>query len=82
MTVVGVVLAVRTKDDIISIWNSASNASEASQPRFNIAQKLKTILNLDMNTIIEYKSFKDSIKDGSSFKNAHAFVISSEAADL
>jgi translation initiation factor 4E len=75
-TVAGIVLAVRAKDDIISIWNSSN--SKNVEMRFLIAEKLKKILNLDMNTIIEYKSHRESISDGSSFRNAEAYVLTDD----
>ncbi len=74
-TVAGVVLAIRAKDDILSIWNSSNTKS--ADGRFLIADKLKKVLNLDVNTIIEYKAHRESLSDGSSFRNGKAYVVSS-----
>lgn len=39
------------------------------------SEKLKLLLNLEPSTVIEYKSHKESLKDGSTFRNAQRFVI-------
>jgi len=69
---VGAVLSVRMREDIISIWNRDN--SENTERRFKIGEKLKDILNLDESTQIAYKPFQSAIKDGSSFRNARQYV--------
>jgi len=38
-------------------------------------EKLKTILGLEENTMIEYKTFKASLQDMSSYRNAKPYVF-------
>lgn len=73
---VGVMLSIRLREDLISVWNK-----DNSNPGvlFNIGEKLREILNLDESTQIEYKSFKSAIKDGSSFRHAQAYVFAAQA---
>ena len=70
--VVGVMMARRTKEDMISVWNSA-NTSFSS-----IGDKLREILGLDPSTIVEYKMHKQSLVDGSTFRNAQAYVFAAK----
>ena len=49
-TVVGITMAIRSKEDMISVWNS-DNSNDTT--RFKIGEMLKEILNLDSNTLIE-----------------------------
>mmetsp|Transcript_2400 Transcript_2400/g.3384 ORF Transcript_2400/g.3384 Transcript_2400/m.3384 type:complete len:264 (-) Transcript_2400:556-1347(-) len=70
--VVGIGLSVRTREDLLSVWN-ADNSND--QVRFLIGEKLKTILGLEENTMIEYKTFKASLQDMSSFRNAKPYVF-------
>lgn len=39
------------------------------------SEKLKAVLQLDPSTVIEYKAFSRSLKDGSTFHNAQPFVF-------
>lgn len=66
--VVGITLATRLKDDNISVWNRGPDTN------VSIGEKLKEILNLDESTQVEYKAFKSAMQDGSSFRNAKAYV--------
>eukprot|EP00823_Brevimastigomonas_motovehiculus_P008453 TRINITY_DN7744_c0_g1_i1.p1 TRINITY_DN7744_c0_g1~~TRINITY_DN7744_c0_g1_i1.p1 ORF type:complete len:303 (+),score=57.48 TRINITY_DN7744_c0_g1_i1:71-910(+) len=68
---VGVVLSTRARDDMLSIWHRDSSKSEV---RFKIGERLKEILNLDESTQIEYKFFRFALQDGSTYRNAKAFV--------
>lgn len=70
--VVGVMMARRNKEDMISVWNSA-NSSFSS-----IGDKLREILGLDPSTIVEYKMHKQSLVDGSTFRNAQAYVFAAK----
>lgn len=70
--VVGVMMARRNKEDMISVWNSA-NTSFSS-----IGDKLREILGLDPSTIVEYKMHKQSLVDGSTFRNAQAYVFAAK----
>ena len=69
---VGVMMARRNKEDMISVWNSA-NSSFSS-----IGDKLREILGLDPSTIVEYKMHKQSLVDGSTFRNAQAYVFAAK----
>jgi translation initiation factor 4E len=44
------------------------------------SEKLKEILMLDENTLIEYKFHSNSIKDMSTFRNAKGYVFSAATA--
>ncbi|XP_056156361.1 eukaryotic translation initiation factor 4E family member 2 related sequence 1 isoform X2 [Lampris incognitus] len=62
----GVVVSIRFQEDILSIWNkTASDHTTTSR----IRDTLRRVLNLPPNTIMEYKTHNDSIKDNSSFRN-------------
>ncbi|DAZ96215.1 TPA: hypothetical protein N0F65_012577 [Lagenidium giganteum] len=70
--VVGIAMAIRSKEDMISVWN-ADNSDDSV--RFAIGEKLKQILMLDSNTLIEYKFHANSIRDMSTFRNAKPYVF-------
>jgi len=70
--IVGVMLSIRNRDDLLSVWNK-DNVKDP-EVRFKIGEKLREILNLDESTQVEYKHFKSAIKDGSSFRNAKAYM--------
>ncbi|ELW66590.1 Eukaryotic translation initiation factor 4E type 2 [Tupaia chinensis] len=55
----GAVVSVHFQEDIISIWiKTASNQATTAQ----IRDTLRRVLNLPLNTIMEYKTHTDSIK--------------------
>ncbi|CAI9596057.1 unnamed protein product [Staurois parvus] len=54
------------EEDILSIWNKTAN-DQLSTVR--IRDTLRRVLNLPPNTIMEYKTHNDSLKDNSSFRN-------------
>jgi len=68
---VGIALSIRGQQDLLSIWNR-DNSNEAV--RFAIGEKLKEILKLSPNTMLEYKKHTSSLKDHSTFKNAQTYV--------
>lgn len=70
--VVGVVLSTRHKDDVISIWNLNNRVTQA---RFRIGEKLKELLNLDINALIQYKDHMQSLHDFSTFRNAKNYMF-------
>lgn len=70
--VVGVMMARRTKEDMISVWNSANTSFST------IGDRLREILGLDPTTIVEYKMHKQSLVDGSTFRNAQAYVFAAK----
>lgn len=74
--IVGVMLSTRSREDLLSVWNSDNSNPEV---RFNIGDKLREILNLDESTQVEYKYFKSAIRDGSSFRNAKPYVYAAQA---
>jgi hypothetical protein len=43
--------------------------------------RLREILNLDATTQVEYKHFSSSLMDGSTFRNAKAYVYAASSAD-
>jgi len=74
-SVVGVAIAIRSKEDLISVWNS-DNTNDST--RFIIGEKLKEILMLDPSTLIEYKFHSNSMQDKSTFRNAKQYVFAAE----
>ena len=79
--VMGVVLSSRGKHDIISVWNR-DNVDKPTAS-IHVGEKLKTILNLDVSTQLEYKQFFEALKDGSTHRNAmtFAFVAKTDKTD-
>lgn len=75
--VVGVMLSIRGREDLLSVWNSDNQRNP--DVRFNIGEKLKEILNLDESTQVEYKHFSSAMRDGSSFRNAKPYVYAAQA---
>ena len=71
-TVVGISLCIRKNEDLISVWNSDSRNSDI---KFNIGEKMKEILDLESDTVIEYKYHAESMQDMSTFRNARAYVF-------
>lgn len=69
--VCGAVISVRFQEDIISIWNR--NAADVATTA-RIRDTLKRVLNLPLNTIMEYKAHHDSLRDNSSFRNTDVFL--------
>ncbi|XP_033637586.1 eukaryotic translation initiation factor 4E type 2-like [Asterias rubens] len=67
----GAVVSIRFAEDIISIWNRTSSDVTIS---LRIRDTLRRVLNLPPNTIMEYKTHTDSIKDNSSFRNTEMFT--------
>eukprot|EP01012_Entosiphon_sulcatum_P050247 TRINITY_DN69030_c0_g1_i1.p1 TRINITY_DN69030_c0_g1~~TRINITY_DN69030_c0_g1_i1.p1 ORF type:complete len:232 (+),score=47.14 TRINITY_DN69030_c0_g1_i1:29-697(+) len=70
--VVGVVVQLRGKEDVLSVWLAAK------APKFRVGEKLKQILHLGPSTIIEYKNNKSSLKDNSGLRNAQAYYVAGE----
>ena len=56
----------------ISIWNEDSTNPEV---HFGIGEKMKEVLDLGPDTMVEYKLVNDALHDGSTFRNARAFVF-------
>uniref|UniRef100_A0A3Q3GZZ6 Eukaryotic translation initiation factor 4E type 2-like n=1 Tax=Labrus bergylta TaxID=56723 RepID=A0A3Q3GZZ6_9LABR len=62
----GAVVSIRFQEDILSIWNRTSNDQTTTA---RIRDTLRRVLNLPTNTIMEYKTHNDSLRDNSSFRN-------------
>jgi len=75
--VVGCVLSTRLKDDVLSVWNLSNRNSEA---RFRIGEKLKEVLDLDMNALIQYKDHMQSLQDYSTYRNAKNYMFAPSPA--
>ncbi|CAB1335426.1 unnamed protein product, partial [Coregonus sp. 'balchen'] len=54
------------EEDILSIWNKTASDQVTTS---RIRDTLRRVLNLPPNTIMEYKTHNDSLKDNSSFRN-------------
>lgn len=70
--VVGCVLSTRLKDDVLSVWNLSNRDTPA---RFRIGEKLKEVLDLEMNALIQYKDHMQSLQDYSTYKNAKNYMF-------
>lgn len=70
--VVGCVLSTRLKDDVLSVWNLTNRDTPA---RFRIGEKLREILDLDMNALIQYKEHMQSLQDYSTYRNARNYMF-------
>ncbi|KAF9963737.1 Eukaryotic translation initiation factor 4E type 2 [Modicella reniformis] len=66
----GAVLSIRGGEDILSLWNQS-----AQEGRINlkIRDTMKRVLNLPVDTIMEYKTHNDALRDNSSYKNTDIF---------
>ncbi|CAM9456192.1 unnamed protein product, partial [Ectocarpus fasciculatus] len=62
----GAVISVRAAEDILSVWNKNSDNTEA---KTKIRDQMKKILRLPTYVPLEYKVHRDSLTDGSSFRN-------------
>ena len=72
--VVGCVLSLRSKEDVLQVWIKNSNHHA---DRIHICDRFKWILHFGEGVIVQYKHNKLSIKDGSTFRNARTFLVSS-----
>ena len=70
--VVGISVCIRKNEDLISVWNADSRNTDI---KFKIGEKMKEILDLEPNTVIEYKYHAESMQDMSTFRNAKAYVF-------
>jgi len=70
--VVGVSVCIRAREDLLSVWHANKNNEEV---RFHIGEKMKSILDLEPSTMIEYKDHARSMEDMSTFRNAKAYVF-------
>ncbi|CAG0914151.1 unnamed protein product [Notodromas monacha] len=66
----GVVVSVRYGEDIIALWNRTAS-DQATTAR--IQNTIKRILNLPPQTVLEYKTHNDSLRDSSGFRHAETF---------
>ena len=48
--------------------------------RLRIGERLKEILDLDVNSLIQYKEHSSSIHDNSTFMNAQNYIFTEEGA--
>ncbi|XP_076453853.1 eukaryotic translation initiation factor 4E type 2-like isoform X2 [Babylonia areolata] len=67
----GAVVSIRFQDDVLALWNRTAS-DQATTTR--IRDTLKRVLNLPANTIMEYKTHNDSLKDNTSFRNTDKFI--------
>ncbi|KAF8791138.1 eukaryotic translation initiation factor 4E type 2-like [Argiope bruennichi] len=67
----GAVVSIRFQEDIISVWNKTANDQHTT---IRIRDTLKRVLNLPPNTIMEYKTHNNSLRDKSSFRNTDVFL--------
>mmetsp|Transcript_49566 Transcript_49566/g.146451 ORF Transcript_49566/g.146451 Transcript_49566/m.146451 type:complete len:225 (-) Transcript_49566:50-724(-) len=75
--VVGCVMGSRHKEIALSVWN-ASNTRDTTV-RFKIGERLREVLHLKANALLEYKDFQASIADFSTYRNAQAYIATPQA---
>jgi len=68
--VCGAVLSMRHSEDILSLWNKTATDSRGN---LRMRDTIKRVLNLPLETIMEYKTHNDAIKDQSSFRNTDVY---------
>ncbi|ORY99154.1 translation initiation factor eIF 4e-like domain-containing protein [Syncephalastrum racemosum] len=66
----GAVLSIRNSEDIISVWNRTASNGKIN---LRIRDTIKRVLSLPQDTIMEYKTHNDSLRDNSSFCNTDVF---------
>ncbi|CAG8680677.1 20358_t:CDS:2 [Cetraspora pellucida] len=66
----GAVLSIRSSEDILSLWNQSAHEGRIN---LKIRDTMKRVLNLPGETIMEYKTHNDALKDNSSFRNTDVF---------
>ncbi|KAI8598336.1 translation initiation factor eIF 4e-like domain-containing protein [Dissophora ornata] len=66
----GLVLSIRGGEDILSLWNQSAHEGRIN---LKIRDTMKRVLNLPADTIMEYKTHNDALKDNSSFRNTDVF---------
>lgn len=66
----GAVLSIRGGEDILSLWNHSAHEGRIN---LKIRDTMKRVLNLPADTIMEYKTHNDALKDNSSFRNTDVF---------
>lgn len=68
--VCGIVLSIRTTEDILSVWNKSALDEHK---KLWIKNALLKTLSLPSNTLLEYKEHNLSIKDNSSYHNTQKY---------
>ncbi|KAK9767508.1 hypothetical protein K7432_002652 [Basidiobolus ranarum] len=68
--VCGAVLSIRHSEDILSVWNRSAHEGRVN---LKIRDTLKRALDLPSDTIMEYKTHNDALKDNSSFRNTDVY---------
>jgi len=76
--VVGVSLYIRKHEDLLLVWNTDSRNERMT---VSIGQKLKSILDLEANTVVQYKYAASCVQDHSTFRNATAYVFAASDKD-
>ncbi|GJJ69518.1 translation initiation factor 4E [Entomortierella parvispora] len=66
----GAVLSIRGGEDILSLWNQSAHEGRIN---LKIRDTMKRVLNLPADTIMEYKTHNDALKDNTSFRNTDVF---------
>ncbi|KAI9320239.1 translation initiation factor eIF 4e-like domain-containing protein [Dichotomocladium elegans] len=66
----GAVLSIRSSEDIISVWNKTALNNRIN---LRIRDTIKRVLALPSETVMEYKSHNDALRDRSSFRNTDVF---------
>lgn len=70
--VAGISLYIRKNEDLLLVWNRDSRNERVTM---SIGEKMKAVLDLEPNTIVQYKYAVNCVADHSTFRNAKAYVF-------
>jgi len=71
--VVGCVMSSRVKEIAVSVWNASNTADP--KVRFKIGERMREVLCLNTNALLEYKNHQSSMQDFSTYRNAQVYVM-------
>jgi len=66
----GAVLSLRHSEDILSLWNRTATDSKIN---LRVRDTMKNTLDMPSETVMEYKTHNDALKDNSSFRNTDVY---------
>mmetsp|Transcript_72833 Transcript_72833/g.161836 ORF Transcript_72833/g.161836 Transcript_72833/m.161836 type:complete len:190 (-) Transcript_72833:342-911(-) len=65
----GIVLSVRYQEDILSIWNRSADSRRTCM---QIKETMRTVMDMPIDVMMEYKKHTDSMRDNSSYRNTNS----------
>eukprot|EP00128_Syssomonas_multiformis_P004185 Colp12_sorted_trinity150504_noHs@6945 len=70
--VVGVVLSIRLRENLVSVWNRATPNPAV---RFRIGERLRQVLQLPAHMTLEYKDHQASMEDQTTYRFTKAYLF-------